>query len=126
MPGFQVLVCSSYFSKNWARKEFGPSYMSYFLVGTIIKSQRKSKKEASYDVKFEYDNSNYTWKASQLCKFEPAIENCQDPHWNRGYVVKTSKKDKDADQGQVGEKYSKNAISTAIVVFGGTFPLSMI
>jgi hypothetical protein len=117
--GYQVIVCSAIFSQIWVEKEFGEGFTSHFLIGTVIKINNRSKKGPSYDVRFEYDNSIYTWKASELSNFETASFGFSNVDGKKGVVVKNGESSRNTTMAENSENLLNNEHTGAIVPFEG-------
>lgn len=69
--GYEFYFPSIHFGKTWARRKFGETFSSSFLIGTVKKARLTKKKSVEYDVSFALDGSRYVYSEEVISKQLP-------------------------------------------------------
>ena len=116
--GEKVYVCSAHWGVQWAKQKFGVGYKSHFLIGTVEKVATGGKGKLSYVVSFHYDNSKYTWKASEMVNVLRGEISGDETHYREGFVVICGGKVEKTTMAEIVKKSPLDAATGALMVLG--------
>ena len=85
--GYELLSCSTFFGKTWAQETFGVAAGNYFLIGKIENVVCEERKKPRYEVRFNYDNSKYTWSEKKVMENHPITVLEEPASRDAGFVV---------------------------------------